>query len=218
MPEAEDGESKQQQILQFMTTEHFALQSARSSTIQESLGRASLFLTSVSSVTIALSFVGQVTQMGKPFLLFSVILLPCVYFIGLVTFVRAVQVAIEDMRHARGIARIRHYYVELAPAMGRYLTHSTHDDYLGMLDELGIEPSPWQSFMTTAGMVSVIDGAIAGVLTGLVADAANGSRIAVPVFLGLIAFAVSVFLFQRYQVRSWRRAEQRLTVLFPTAT
>jgi hypothetical protein len=210
-----DDAATQQQILQFMTTEHFAQQTARSSTIQEANGRASLFLTSVSSATVALAFVGQVTQLSERFLLFGVILLPCVYFIGLVTFVRAVQVAIEDMVHARGIARIRHYYVELAPSMRRYLIHSIHDDYLGMLAELGLRPSPWQSFMTTAGMVSVIDGAIAGVFTGLVVKAADGLTMAAPILLGIVAFAVSVFLFRRYQVRSWAAAEQRLTVLFP---
>lgn len=96
-----------QQVLQCMTTEHFVLQTARAATIQEANQRANLFLTSVSSVTIALSFVAQVTEMGMPFVLFSLILLPCLFFIGLVTFVRAVQVAIEDMVHARGMARIR---------------------------------------------------------------------------------------------------------------
>jgi hypothetical protein len=92
-----------------MTTGRSAQQTARSSTIQEANGRANLFLTSVSSATVALAFVGQVTQLSDRFLVFGVILLPCVYFIGLVTFMRAVQVAIEDMVHARGTARIRHY-------------------------------------------------------------------------------------------------------------
>jgi hypothetical protein len=118
--------------------------------------------------------------------------------------------------HARGIARIRHYYVELAPSMRRYLIHSIHDDYLGMLGDLGLNPSRWQSFMTTSGMVSVINGAIAGVFVGLVVRGAGGSTMAAPVVLGGVAFAVSVFFFRRYQIRSWAAAEQRLTVLFPT--
>jgi hypothetical protein len=109
-----------QQILQCMPTEHFVLQTARAATIQEANQRANLFLTSVSSVTIALSFVAQVTEMGKPFVLFSLVLLPGLFFIGLVTFVRTVQVAIEDMVHARGMARIRHFYVELTPIMQKY--------------------------------------------------------------------------------------------------
>jgi hypothetical protein len=86
-----------------MTTEHFVLQAARSATIQEANQRATLFLTSVSCATIALAFVAQVTQMSRPFVLFSPILL-LLFFMGLVTFVRAMQVAIEDMVHARGMA------------------------------------------------------------------------------------------------------------------
>ena len=46
MAQADDNATRQQ-ILQFMTTEHFVLQTARSATIQEVNWRASLFLTSV---------------------------------------------------------------------------------------------------------------------------------------------------------------------------
>ncbi|MGK9168450.1 hypothetical protein KXR53_19210 [Inquilinus limosus] len=216
MPEPGQGETGQR-MLQFMTTEHFALQTARAATIQEANQRANLFLTSVSSATIALAFVAQVTQMGQPFVLFSLILLPCLYFIGIVTFVRAVQVAIEDMVHARGIARIRHYYVEIAPLMEKYLIHSTHDDDQAVLTDKSLEPSRWQSFMSTAGLVSVIAGAIAGVFAGVVVKAVAGSTVTAPVVLGITIFAMNVVLLRRYHVRAWTTAEQRLAVLFPSA-
>ncbi|TPL55157.1 hypothetical protein FJ937_05890 [Mesorhizobium sp. B2-4-4] len=211
---AEEGNDAQV-TLQCMTTEHFVLQTARAATIQEANQRANLFLTSVSSVAIALSFVAQVTKMGTPFVLFSLILLPCVFFIGLVTFVRAVQVAIEDMVHARGMARIRHYYVEVAPAMQSYLVHSTHDDRSAVLVDKGLSPSPLQYFMTTAGMVSVISSAIAGVFTGIAATAAAGAGMALGLAAGMLAFAASVFVLRSYHLRAWAAAEQRLTVLFP---
>jgi hypothetical protein len=118
-----DSEQERQRMLQFLTTEHFVLQTARAATIQEANWRASLFLTSVSSAMLALAFIAQVTRMGAPFMLFCLIVLPCLYFIGLVSFVRALQVAIEDMVHARGMARIRHYFIETAPAMRAYLVH-----------------------------------------------------------------------------------------------
>lgn len=204
-----------QAILQCMTTEHFVLQTARAATIQEANQRAGLFLTSVSSVAIALSFVAQVTKMGMPFVLFSLVLLPCVFFIGLATFVRAVQVAIEDMVHARGMARIRHYYVEAAPAMQRYLVHSTHDDRSAMLVDKGLRPSPSQYFMTTAGLVSVISSAIAGVFTGIATAGVFGAEMALGVIAGMLAFAVNVFVLRRYHVLAWAAAEKTLTILFP---
>ncbi|GAB1581101.1 hypothetical protein [Phyllobacterium phragmitis] len=204
-----------QATLQCMTTEHFVLQTARAATIQEANQRANLFLTSVSSVAIALSLVAQVTEMGMPFVLFSLILLPCLFFIGLVTFIRAVRVAIEDMVHARGMARIRHYYVEIAPITQKYLVHSTHDDRSAVLADKGLKPSPLQYFMTTAGMVSVISGASAGVFTGIV-TAAVGAGMPLGVMAGMLAFSASVFVLRRYHLRAWAVAEQRLTVLFPS--
>jgi hypothetical protein len=52
-----DPEHDAHPITQFLTTEHFVLQTARTATIQEANWRASLFLTSVSSSTIALAFI-----------------------------------------------------------------------------------------------------------------------------------------------------------------
>ncbi|WP_246729066.1 hypothetical protein [Rhizobium leguminosarum] len=210
-----DDSNGAKQILQCMTTEHFVLQTARAATIQEANQRANLFLTSVSSGTIALAFVAQVTQMGTPFVLFSLILLPCLFFIGLVTFVRTVQVAIEDMVYARGMARIRHYYAELAPAMRKYLIHSTHDDRSAVLVDKGLRPSPWQFFVTTAGMVSTIDGAIAGVFTGIAVTSLIHAGVAPGVVSGVSVLALSVLLLRRYHVRAWAAAEHRLKTLFP---
>ncbi|MER9653569.1 hypothetical protein NKJ26_08645 [Mesorhizobium sp. M0152] len=207
---------RRQQLLQMMTTEHFVLETARAATIQEANQRANLFLTSVSSATIALAFVAQVTRMGLPFVLFSLILLPCLYFIGLVTFVRAVQVAIEDMVHARGMARIRHYYTELAPSMARYLVHSTHDDNLALLADVGLKPRPWQAFTSTAGMVNVVNGAIAGVFVGVTVKAVLGVTIALALVVGILAFAASIWGLWQFHTRSWAGAEHKLKVLFPS--
>ncbi|MET3582077.1 hypothetical protein ABID19_005135 [Mesorhizobium robiniae] len=155
--------------------------------------------------------------MGQPFVLFSLILLPCLYFVGLVTFVRAVQVAIEDMVHARGMARIRHYYTELAPSMARYLVHSTHDNQLALLADVGLKPTSWQSFTSTAGMVNVVNGAIAGVFAGVMTNAVLGSTISLAVVVGMLAFAVSNGCLWQYHTRNWAAAEHKLRVLFPSA-
>jgi hypothetical protein len=204
----------QERYLQVLTTEHFALQTARAATIQEANGRAGLFLTAVSSSTIALAFVAQVTRMGKPFLLFALIVLPCLYFIGLATFVRTVQVGIEDMMHARGIARIRHGYVEIFAGVQPYLIHSIHDDDQALLADKALKSTHWQSFVSTAGMVSAIDGVIAGVFVGIAARTAFGAAVAV--VLGALAFAASVVLMRRYHTKTWMKAQRRIPVRFPS--
>ena len=50
-----------------LTTEHFNLQSARMGTITEANGRATLYLSTLSSAVIAIAFVGQANQLGDPF-------------------------------------------------------------------------------------------------------------------------------------------------------
>ena len=120
-----------EQILQFMTTEHFTLQTARAATVAESNGRSSLFTGAVSSAVVAMAFIGQVSGMNDAFFVFGLVLFPSLIFLGFVTFDRVLQTALEDWIYASEINRIRHYYAEIAPEMKRYFIQSTHDDAPG---------------------------------------------------------------------------------------
>jgi len=201
---------------QFLTTEHFVLQTARAGTIEEANGRATLFVSAVSSAAVALGFVAQVTHMGDEFLFFALIMLAPLYFIGSVSFVRAVQVAIEDMINARAMARIRHYFVERAPAVQPYLMHSIHDDYGAVLSGFGFQASIMQSFMTTAGMINIVNGVLAGVFAGLAIKAVFGFTLTSCSIAGVSIFVVTVALWRWYQVQTWTKAERNLTVRFPS--
>src|SRR5262245_9480747 len=122
------SETQQQQILLALATEHSALQSARSTTVSETNGRISLFLGSVSSTLIALGFIGQGSGSEELFYLFGLVLFPSLLFLGLATFARVLQSSIEDFLYARGINRIRHFYIELVPQMQDYFILSSNDD------------------------------------------------------------------------------------------
>ena len=50
--------------------------------------------------------------MGTAFFVFSLVLVPSLLLMGLITFERVLQSAIEDLTYARGITRIRHLYLE----------------------------------------------------------------------------------------------------------
>jgi hypothetical protein len=76
----------------FVTTEHFVLQGARSATIAESTGRASMFLAAVSGGLVALGLVATASSVGTAFYAFALVLLPTLAFVGLVTFERVLQV------------------------------------------------------------------------------------------------------------------------------
>ena len=62
--------------LSIITNEHFVLQEARSATISESTGRASMFLTAVSGGLVALGLMATATRVGSAFYAFGLALLP----------------------------------------------------------------------------------------------------------------------------------------------
>jgi hypothetical protein len=89
-PDHADGHP-QPAAVTFVTTEHFTLQGARSSTISESTSRASVFLDAASGGLIALRLVATATKTGVVFYTFGLILLPTLAFVGLATFHRVLQ-------------------------------------------------------------------------------------------------------------------------------
>ena len=179
------AEERLQRAVQIMTTEHFTLQSGRGSTIAETNGRLSVFLVTTSSTLIAIAFIGQVSQLGQAFRVFSLLLLPVLLFLGLATFARVVQSSGEDALYVAGINRIRHFYLEVVPELSDYFVLSNHDDLEGIMASSGIVWTPMQPFLTAAAMVAVINGIIGGVLVTLLAAWSSTVLLALSVGMGL---------------------------------
>jgi hypothetical protein len=147
----------------FVTTEHFALQSARAATIAESTGRATMFLTSASGGLIALGLVATAAGVGTAFYAFGLVLLPTLAFVGLVTFERAVQIGLEDYLLIRRITLLREYYFREAPELQRYPVNVPLSEVLtGGSLLAGRAQFGGQSLRTVAGMVGVITAVLAG--------------------------------------------------------
>ena len=133
----------------FATTEHFNLQTARSMTVAESNGRASIYLAALSTNLIALPFIGETSRLGAAFHAFALILLPVLTFIGVTTFERLVQSSLEDIAYARRIGVLRGFYLDLASEL---------EPYLALFRPLSERPLPtppgspggWQLTLTTA--------------------------------------------------------------------
>jgi len=205
------------EILQILIAEHNNLQAIRSGTIYESAGRTTLYLGAVSSSIVALAFIGQISAMGNAFTLFALILLPSLIFLGVVTFIRMYQTGTEDMVASRGINRIRHYYVEVAPDLEKYFILSTHDDMRGMLQNMGVQKQGWwQLFISTHGLVGVINSILAAVFGGLVAAVFLSGTLPVSIVVGVMVFVISEYLHFRYQSTAYQASEASLKVLFPT--
>ena len=100
----------------FVTTEHFTLQGARSAVISGGIGRATIFLGSVSAGLVALELIATATRIGTAFYAFGLILLPTLSFVGFATLHRVLQYGIEELEYVERIARLRAYYFDHAPS------------------------------------------------------------------------------------------------------
>jgi hypothetical protein len=187
----------------FVTTEHFTLQGARSSTIAESTGRATMFLSSVSGGLVALGLVATATHLGRAFYAFALVLLPVLSFVGLVTFERTLQSAVEDHGYAGRIARLRAYYFEHAPELEAYLLSVPPDERMHVQGLFGGRGQRWR---TIAGMVAVITAALAASGVGLAAALLSHHSLAAALIAGAVAFAALLAALSRAQGAAWRRA------------
>ena len=194
-PDQADGEPRPAAVT-FVTTEHFTLQGARSSTISESTGRASVFLGAVSGGLIALGLVATATKTGVAFYAFGLILLPTLAFVGLATFHRVLQSGIEDLAYARRIAQLRDYYFDHAPELAGYLLNPAEG-----LPTPGLGIGLWQQFVTVAGMVAVITAVLAGSAGGLLAAVASGHSLVAALVAGVVVAAAALTGLMRIRIR-----------------
>src|SRR6266508_6841675 len=135
-----------QELLTALTTEHFTLQGARAQTANESASRASLYILSVSSTLVALGFIGQASQVGKLFHVFALTVLPTLYVLGVVTFVRVVECGAEDFRYGVAINRIRNYYKQIAGDQAKLFVLSGHADGRGVFENAAVPRESANSF------------------------------------------------------------------------
>ena len=186
----------------FATTEHFNLQTARVATVSEANGRGSIYLAALSSNLIALAFIGQMSRLGTAFYAFALILLPVLAFMGAVTFQRLVQSSIEDIAFAERIARLRAFYLGLAPELEPFLLMVHGPRAEGLLHDKRLGPSTWQLMLTTAGMVGVVNSAVIGACAGLAVETLPVVSFAVVLMAGSAAGVVTLMLHRRHHRRA----------------
>src|SRR5215207_1379634 len=71
---------------QLLSTEHWSLLATRSMTWNESFSRTGMFFTVLSGATVALALMAQASSFGQEFVIFALVLLPIVLFVGIATF------------------------------------------------------------------------------------------------------------------------------------
>lgn len=214
--EKADRAQTQQFMLTALSTEHFTLQGARNATISEANGRASLYLGTLSSGVVALAFIAQISGLSNIFFTFALVMFPSLLFMGIATYVRLVQTAMADILYLRGINRIRHFYTELAPQTKPYFVLSIYDDRSGVIDALGITPSPWQAFFSISGVVMTVNSVIAGVFSGLLVNLIPGISLWIQFAVGLGVLLLVFVLHARNQRQVYARFLARNKARFPS--
>jgi hypothetical protein len=201
-----------------MTTEHSALQAARSSTIFETGVRATLFLGAVSGGLVALAFLGQISADRAAFHLFALVALPALVLLGILTHLRLVELAVEDVFYGRAINRIRHYYFDLAPDSRRYFLLSGSDDLAGVAASTGRPHSRWHFLSHAATTVLVVTSILAGTAGALTLHLTAAVPLQASAVLGAAAAVALAAAMLGQQSRSWARGDKQLESIFVSAS
>jgi hypothetical protein len=167
----DDAAARRALRVQLLATEHWSLLATRSLSWNESFTRAGMFLSLLTGSVVALALVAQATAFGEGFVLFAVLVLPLVLFVGVATYVRLVEVNNEDVVWVKGMNRLRRAYLEIDPGLEPYFVTGWTEDPAGILRTYGApntDPSALHGLITTPAMIAFVNAMLAAVLAGLV--------------------------------------------------
>lgn len=215
-PQAENSGVTDSLRVQILATEHWSLLATRGLGWNEIFARAGMFLTLLSAAIVSLALVAQATGFGVEFRRFALLLLPVVFFVGLVTYNRLNHANIVDVGLLMGMNRLRHAYMKIAPDLEQYFMTAHHDDAEGMLQSLGIDSkaNAVQTLSGTAELVGIIDAVVAGVIAALIANTLGTTDIATLLIGVGVAFLVAVLLAVR-TLREYARVARENPPRFP---
>ena len=147
-----------QRFFSALLTEQFVQQSVRGVTVSESSSRASLYMFTLSSALIAYGFLAD-TDVAAAYL---GVVFPIVFLLGIFTWERLVQTALEDVIAVGAIQRIRRYYATLLPGAEHFFPQPTDRTAVHELLDIGTRSS-WRGVVfTTSSAILAVNG-IAGV-------------------------------------------------------
>lgn len=197
----------------FLSTEHWSLLSARSLAWNESFNRVSVFLTTLSASAVALALVADASGFADEFKIFSLVLFPIVLFLGVATYIRLVQINLEDIYLVAAMNRLRRAYIDAAPEIHEYLTSGVSDDEEGLWASYLLgrrQPRPGAQFLaTTPTVVATLDAVIATVGAGALALHAGASTVVLVVVCIAVFFACWMGLFS-LQLRAFATARKNV--------
>ncbi|HET6686955.1 MAG TPA: hypothetical protein VFH02_10570 [Jiangellaceae bacterium] len=195
-----DDQAQRSELMSALVTEHFVLQTATSTSVNESASRASLYLMSLSSALVAMGFVSQTRDAFVPFV---ATVLPGLFVMGVFTVFRLVDNAVENLQFLAGIARIRGYYRRLTPDAAEFF--APEDGRWPEPTTLAQRRGPLPLLFTSASMIAFINSIVAGAGVALLANRLlAGDQTGLAVLIGVavaLALMTGFFTFQRRRYR-----------------
>jgi hypothetical protein len=211
------SDQKVQRISQYLTTEHFTLQGARNGAIAEANGRLGHFLSTVGSGIVALAFVANTTQFEPLFTGFSAVIFPILIILGAMTFIRTIQIGVQDTHLAQAINRIRHYYLEVAPEAESYFSFPHFDNPETIQKTMRPFHSPLQGLASTPGPVMLINSVLVGAFAGILAVGIFSLELIAAMIVSLIFLIIAFTLHRIYAAHIWQReTSKNIEVRFPS--
>jgi len=188
-----------------LTTEHYGLQIMRSATIGEANGRASIYLGAVSAGLIALGFQGGGRSPATT--AFQVLVLTGLGLLGVVTFLRCVQISIDDGQFSTRIDRLRAVYAQLVPDLAGLLAVAAGAEQRTAM--LTRRRQPFQTMLTVAGTVGIVTALVLGADVGVLIYGPTGHLGAALLGGAAAGLAVAVQVHRFYSAR-WKGANRDL--------
>ncbi|GAC1450742.1 MAG: hypothetical protein PVSMB10_05090 [Pseudarthrobacter sp.] len=141
---------------------------------------------------MSLALVGQATKFSDIFILLAGVVLLTDLMVGLLTQVRVLNVAAEDIMYVLAMNRLRAAYVELDPGIAKFIMASPHDDMSGSVQTyyfLG-RRSSW-SHVAGSSMVFIhtVNSALIAILAGLLASVFGAGTVVAAVLAALAGLA-----------------------------
>ena len=188
-----------QAFMSALVTEHFVLQSARSTTVSEAVGRSAVYLTCVSSSLVAFGFFAAATHRLAPVV---ATVLPALIILGVFTFVRLVETSVENVVFLRRMEAIRGYYATLDPAAAAFFA-SAEITGAAALASTGMRSSVVEMLFTSASMIAAVTSMLAGVGAALLLDTADVPLVAA-VAAGVV---VALLVYGLHMLWMYRRGQ-----------
>ena len=141
-----------------------------------------------------MALLADATGFGSQTTTLALVLLPIVFFLGIATYARQVQINTEEFELVLAMNRLRHAYLQIEPGLERYFTTGHHDDERGMIATYMLDgPSRrWllvHFMVNTPMIVATVDAALAAAIVVLLLQVGEASR-AAEVAGGGLAFAL----------------------------